>query len=240
MKRSFVSILLLLTMILLAACGDGRIMQGVTALEDDSTLQSPASTGQLPSAPANSGEIAKGDQLPADGPPAAEEDAEGPSLFAQMPPYFTFSSGVGAWSTDIELSDDGSFTGSHHDSDMGDLDEALYPNGTVYYCNFSGRFSQPEKVDKFTYTMRLESLAAEGTEGEEVYEDGLRYIISAPYGLENADEVLIYLPGTPMDSLSEEVTFWLLAHLYTDMPEELPFYVLCNVSEEYAFVGYGE
>ena len=59
-------------------------------------------------------------------------------------------------------------------------------------------------------------------------------------GAENADEVLIYLPGTPMDSLPEEITFWLLAHLYTDMPEELPFYVLCNVSEEYAFVGYGE
>ena len=240
MKRSFVSILLLFTMILLAACGDGRIMQGVTVLEDDSILQSPASTGQLPSAPANSGEPAKDDQLPADSLPAAGEDAEGPSLFAQMPPYFTFSSGVGAWSTDIELSDDGSFTGSHHDSDMGDLDEALYPNGTVYYCNFSGRFSQPEKVDEFTYTMRLESLAAEGTEGEEVYEDGFRYITSAPYGLENADEVLIYLPGTPMDSLPEEITFWLLAHLYTDMPEELPFYVLCNVSEEYAFVGYRE
>ena len=53
MKRSFVSILLLLTLLLLTACGNGRIMQGVIVLEDDSILQPPASTNQLPSAPAD-------------------------------------------------------------------------------------------------------------------------------------------------------------------------------------------
>ena len=143
-----------------------------------------------------------------------------------------------SWSTDIELSEDGSFSGSYHDSDMGVLDEALYPNGTVYYCNFSGRFSRPEKVDEYTYTMRLESLTVEGAEGETDYEDGVRWIRSVPYGVENADEVLIYLPGTQMDSLPEEIGFWLIAFIYDDMPEELPCYVLYNVSEEYAFVGY--
>lgn len=238
MKRSFVSILLLLTLLLLTACGNGRIMQGVIVLEDDSILQPPASTNQLPSAPADGGEPAGDDQPPADSLPAAGEDAEGAFLFAYMPAYFSFSSGAGAWSTDIELSEDGSFSGSYHDSDMGVLDEALYPNGTVYYCNFSGRFSRPEKVDEYTYTMRLESLTVEDTEGEMYYEDGIRWVASAPYGLENADEVLIYLPGTRMDSLSEEIGFWLMAFIYGDMPEELPCYVLYNVSEEYAFVGY--
>ena len=50
--------------------------------------------------------------------------------------------------------------------------------------------------------------------------------------------MLIYLPGTRMDSLSEEIGFWLMAFIYGDMPEELPCYVLYNVSEEYAFLGF--
>lgn len=240
MKRSLVSILLFLTLFLLTACGDGRIMQGVTVLEDDSILQPPASTGQLPSAPADSGEPAGDDQPPADSLPAAGEGTEGASLFARLPSYFVFSSGVGAWSTELTVAEDGTFTGFHSDSDMGDLDEELYPNGTVYTCRFSGAFSEPEKVDEHTYSMHMDALVTEDAEGEVTYEDGIRWITSAPYGLENADEVLIYLPGTRLDTLSEEVTFWLMAFMYGDMPEELPFYVLYNVSEEYAFVGFEE
>lgn len=241
MKRSAITALLLLTLLLLTACGSGRIAQGVTVLEDNSALQQPAGGGADDTQPS-------GGQQPAGGQPASDpqqpagdqpaQPGETPSLFAQMPAYYSFSSGAGAWSTDIEISGDGSFTGGHHDSDMGDLDEDLYPNGTVYYCNFSGQFTQPEKVDEHTYTMRLTSLTAEGTEGTMEFEDGVRYIVSSPYGLEEADEVRILLPGTPMNTLPEDMMFWLIPYIYGDMPEELPFYVLYNVNEQYAFVGY--
>lgn len=225
MRQSALRIFLLLTLLLLTACGGGEGTQNTGGIKDGPSAQEPPVSAGDPQQPAES--------------QSARPDAEpSPSLFGQMPPYYSFSSGAGAWSTDIQLSGDGSFTGGYHDSDMGDLDEALYPYGTMYYCNFSGQFSQPEKVDEHTYTMRLESLTAEGTEGTEEVEEGIRHIVSVPYGLERAEEVRILLPGTPVDSLPEELLFWLLPHIYTDMPEELPFYVLYNVAEEYAFVGY--
>lgn len=49
---------------------------------------------------------------------------------------FHFSSGAGGWLTEIVISEDGSFTGHFHDSDMGDA----YPEGTRYECSFTGVF----------------------------------------------------------------------------------------------------
>ena len=53
---------------------------------------------------------------------------------------WSFCSGAGAWSTDLQIRPDGTFTGQFHDSEMGESAEA-YPDGTVYICEFSGRFS---------------------------------------------------------------------------------------------------
>ena len=36
---------------------------------------------------------------------------------------FYFSSGAGAWGTEMDISADGSFTGNFHDSEMGDTGE---------------------------------------------------------------------------------------------------------------------
>ena len=77
--------------------------------------------------------------------------------------------------TVMELNDDGSFTGSFQDSDMGVRGEG-YPKGTVYKSDFSGKFSQPEQLGQFVYSAQLEYLNLDGTPGDEYIEDGTRYI----------------------------------------------------------------
>ena len=79
------------------------------------------------------------------------------ALPEDFPIDFVFSSGVGAWATSMTLEQDGAFSGEYYDADMGVCDED-YPNGTVYICDFSGRFSDIEKVDEYSYSLRLAEL----------------------------------------------------------------------------------
>lgn len=159
------------------------------------------------------------------------------NIFVSMPSDFTFSSGAGAWATQLTLEDDGSFTGQYHDSDMGDAG-AEYPNGTVYICSFTGKFTTPTQINDYTYSMGLENLQTDGTAGEEYYESGQRFIYSDPYGFDSADEFLIYMPGTPMAELPEGFKSWLLAFMNPNEAQTLPCYGIYNVGGEEGFVGF--
>ncbi len=178
--------------------------------------------------------------------PPVEEPAADPAAEAIFPRSFCFASGAGGWSTELEVAADGSFTGMYHDSDMGDTGED-YPNGTVYICRFSGSFSQPVKVDDLTYSLRLESIEQDETEGEETIADGVRYIGSSPYGLDNADEILIYLPGSQRQDLPEDFVIWTWAfdpwdagdELSQNGEDKLTLYGLYNVSGAQGFVSVG-
>ena len=59
---------------------------------------------------------------------------------------WSFSSGVGGWSTDLRILEDGSFSGEYHDSEMGETGDG-YPDGTVYCCSFTGRMSTVGQAD---------------------------------------------------------------------------------------------
>lgn len=105
---------------------------------------------------------------------------DGKVLLEQLPGGFDFSSGAGGWATYFNLHTDGTFTGRYHDSDMGDAGTG-YSAGTVYVCNFDGKFSIPERTGRYTYAMTLEYLNGEGTPGTEYYEDNIRYIYQFPH-----------------------------------------------------------
>ncbi len=160
------------------------------------------------------------------------------TLFSQMPDTFYFLSGAGGWQTQLYLKEDGSFTGIYHDFDaMGDPQKN--PNGTIEICEFSGTFTQPQKVDDYTYSVHVQSM--EYAEADIMtYKDGYRYItVALPYGLDNADEVLIYLPGYPVAKLPEQVFSWIRSSgeefWSGDQPTTLPFYALNNVNEQKGF-----
>ena len=49
--------------------------------------------------------------------------------------------------------------------------------------------------------MKIDALQTEGTEGEEYYEDGVRYVYARPYGLTGTDELQIFTAGMPVDQI---------------------------------------
>ena len=160
-------------------------------------------------------------------------------IFTELPSEFVFASGAGAWATVINLEDEGSFVGEYHDSEMGFTGDG-FPHGTVYISTFSGKFTRPEPVNEYTYIMRLASFSTEKQLGEEYYENDIRYIVSEPYGFNNAYEFYIFLPGAPINQLPEDFLAW--AHLNSNLRKTLPsgYYGIYNITDGSGFVGYAD
>lgn len=149
---------------------------------------------------------------------------------------FWFGSGAGGWNTVLYIEEDGTFTGYYHDSDMGVNGEG-YPKGTRYECTFSGKFKELKKIGDYEYSMKCEDLVLEDEVGEEEIIDGIKIIYSEPYGLNDANEFFLYLPGKNVDELPEEFLSW--AHQSWE-DGKLICYGLYNVSGEQGFIVWPE
>ena len=147
---------------------------------------------------------------------------------------WSFCSGAGAWSTDMRIQADGSFTGEYHDSEMGDMKDE-YPNGTVYFCNFSGQMSFVEKKDD-CWILKVEKLVRKPA--EESIAEGFRYVPGEACGLAEGDEMKLYAPGTPVSVLSEEMQLWAHVMDKETRPSELEFWFLMSEKNDSGFVGY--
>ena len=149
---------------------------------------------------------------------------------------FEFSSGVGAWSTELTILEDGTFWGNFHDSEMGETGEG-YPNGTLYGCTFHGKLSDAEPVDEYSWKAKI---TVEQDEGQmpEAIEDDIRYVTAAPYGLEKAQTVIFFLPGMPINRLPEGFILW--SHLQEIDPDAkaIPYYAIWNEEDEAGFITY--
>ena len=161
--------------------------------------------------------------------------AETNDLFDQIKgKTFDFASGVGGWGTELIVGENGSFTGNYHDSEMGETGEG-YPDGTVYGCSFHGQFTEPEMKDEYSWTVKI---AVELDEGQvpEAIEDAIRYVTSAPYGVEKAQTLTIFLPGTPVERLPEGFVIW--SHLEDIAPnaKTIPYYAIWSEADEAGFV----
>lgn len=151
---------------------------------------------------------------------------------------FEFLSGAGGWATYLTIEEDGSFFGEFFDGELGIAGED-YPNGTMYQCHFQGRFTQPIKVNEYTYSMKIAEISYENEPGTEEIINGMRYCYTTPYGLDGAEDILIYTPKAPLSELSEEYRSWVryLDHSETGATE-LSFWGLYNVKEECGFGSY--
>ncbi len=160
------------------------------------------------------------------------EDSTTDTVFAELAKWsFSYSSGAGAWSTDLSISEDGTFTGLYHDSEAGSTGTG-YPNGTVYVCNFSGKFTTPEQVDEYTWKTTIESISCEEEVGKEDLADDVKYIYSEPLGLTDAEDIYIYKKGIPVSKLPEEYCTWIYD---IDTYETLPFYGIYNEKDGAGF-----
>ena len=169
---------------------------------------------------------------------AAEKEEAGFAFSDVSNLEFYFSSGAGGWCTVMYIHEDGTFDGQYHDSDMGDIGDEN-PNGTMYFCDFKGKFAQPQKVDDYTYSTRIESIEFENEPGDGEIIDGVCYIYTEAYGLDEAEEILIYLPGIALDKLPEEYRSWVGYYdLENTTDTTLPFYGLYNVTPQCGFSSY--
>ena len=155
------------------------------------------------------------------------------SFFAELPEEFFFSSGAGAWRTELKIKEDGSFYGLYQDSDMGTMGEE-YPNGTVYICEFEGKFTEPSQVSEYVYSTTIEYMNTLSP-AEDYIKDGVKYIVSTPYGLENAGEIWLYLYGASYGEMTEEFLAWVPRSELG--PESLRCYAIYNKNEQTVFTG---
>ena len=150
---------------------------------------------------------------------------------------WTYTSGVGGWSTEMYTRENGSFIGYYHDSEMGETGNG-YPNGTIYVCSFTGQMGPAEQVDENTWRIRVDSVVRDETPETIDEGAGVRFVPSDVCGVSEGETFLLYRPGTPVSVLTEEMKFW--AHI-TDQetpPAELESWFLASETNDSGFVGY--
>ena len=162
-----------------------------------------------------------------------------PSFFGQFEGMtWEFSSGAGGWSSELEILPDGTFTGNYHDSEMGETGEG-YPNGSLYYSSFAGRMSLAGQVNGNVWRIRVDELKETEKRGEETIDDGIRYVVTEPYGVSEGDEMLLYRPETSLDGFTDDMKLW--AHVYDageNPPLELHTWFLYSEKNNSGFVGF--
>lgn len=142
---------------------------------------------------------------------------------------FWFGSGAGAWRTVLMIEEDGSFSGEYSDSNVVE----------IYRCEFSGKFTEPVKVNDYTYSMQIEEISYQNEAGTEEIKDGVLYKYTEPYGLEDAENILIYLPGTPVKDIPEDCRKWIKGRFDSlEGMETLTFYALNNEAHQNGFSSY--
>ena len=145
--------------------------------------------------------------------PAETEPEPGYFPIPEEPLDFTYLSGAGGWRSVLSINRDGTFSGRYEDSEAGSIGED-YPNGTVYICDFSGVFTDIEKVNKYTYKATAFGVTTHQEPGKEWIKDDIRYIAANPAGIydeetsQMCEEFIVYLPDTPINEVPAEFLTW--------------------------------
>ncbi|WP_171336526.1 hypothetical protein [Enterococcus cecorum] len=137
---------------------------------------------------------------------------------------FVFSSGAGGWGSSLSIGPNGTFSGDYHDSDMGSPGPG-YPGGTISESKVSGQFTRAHQVSPTLYEVDIENLQYEKPVGSSEIKENRKYEYSEAYGISKNHRMAIYLPGTPISSMPEELRLY----SYGLIPEDsqtLPVYVI--------------
>jgi len=146
---------------------------------------------------------------------------------------FYFNSGAGAWGTVLLIHPDGSFSGTYQDTDMGGGQTPEYPNGCVSLSDFSGQFAQPVWLDAHSCALKILDIQYAQEPGTSEIRDGILYSYDTAYGLTETEELVLYLPGKPLEELPEDYLPW--AGLYGHEGTALPHYGLYNPGHQTGF-----
>ncbi|CAI3393742.1 hypothetical protein CIRMBP1257_01421 [Enterococcus cecorum] len=181
-----------------------------TSTTKEQTTQSKTTTSQTPQAEKTT---------------TSEKNAVQPTILDTLVgKNFVFSSGAGGWGSSLSIGPNGTFSGDYHDSDMGSTGPG-YPGGTISESKVSGQFTRPHQVSPTLYEVDIENLQYEKPVGSSEIKENRKYEYSEAYGISKNHRMAIYLPGTPISSMPEELRLY----SYGLIPEDsqtLPVYVI--------------
>lgn len=105
-----------------------------------------------------------------------------------------------------------------------------------YLCDFKGKFTAPEQINEYTWSVKIESLELANEPGTSEMKEDSVWHYSDPYGLTDADEILFYLPNAPIAELPEDFKSWAAAYSGNmSIQALLPFYGLYNLNGRQGF-----
>lgn len=162
---------------------------------------------------------------------------------------YTFTSGAGYWSTQLEVFSDGTFSGQFQDTDAGARGEGY--SATMYLSKFSGKFINPKRINDYTYSFKLDNINYENEPGTEEIGDpygtngDVKVLIkySTAYGLDNGTEtVYAYTADAPIADLPEGFMSWInhLRSQETRNNAKLSYKCLYAVEPEFGWIGKSE
>ena len=149
---------------------------------------------------------------------------------------FGLATGAGGWYTSLILDNAGSIYGAFHDNEYGETGER-YENGTQYWNEYWGFFSDIKKINDYSYKMMLKDVAtSQPTDVESIdEEEKLRFLTTDKItGIVDDTEYILYLPNTEVLDLPSEIVNY-LPTIDTDK-DIIDCYILYSVKEEMAFV----
>lgn len=156
---------------------------------------------------------------------------------------YTFTSGMGSWSTQLKIKDDGTFTGKYHDTNMGDSGDGY--DATLYLSEFSGNLSNAQKINDYTYSFKLSDIKYKNTPNtEEItdpYGNGTKMLVkySDAYGLNNTKTIYAYTESAPVLKLPKGFLSWVeqLRSDDTKNNSNLSYKCLYAVEPKYGWIG---
>lgn len=139
-----------------------------------------------------------------------------------------------SWNNSMTVRQDGSFYGSYYKLDD-NLTGESYQNGTYYWNEYWGEFTDILWLDEYTFSMKMTSLATEHDSGiERLEDDSFKSATTLDIDGTTKDvEYILFMPNTPMNMLPENIEELLNKDLSNQ--DSLGMYVLLNTESQIAF-----
>jgi hypothetical protein len=131
------------------------------------------------------------------------------------------------------MDEGGSFTGTDVSNGNG--------NPQTRICEFMGQISNLRKVNDLQYVFSVENLSYPDPD-QITKQNGTQFVTAKPFGMEEGDRFLLYLPGYPITNLPSLVIRSLedagnpIWYYYSF--EELPCYVLWNLEKDIVYTSF--
>ncbi len=160
------------------------------------------------------------------------------TLFDEIHGSYLFAGGAGAWSNLLTIESNGSIKGKY--SAKVTNPEDINGEKIDAVCEYSGTLKNVRKVSTYVYSVQVIGLTHEEP-GEFYSKDGTTYVTDTARGLEQAVEILIYLPGCKKADIPEKALFSFNSVIGSEILYEndlLLTFTIYNPADEDGYAGF--